>query len=91
MSKSGASKKADESSPANEKSCDDSLDKEVKFDRELDWCIQKLNTRLLNEKDSKKGTKHEQLTCFMNIIIFNSCYHYFVVVILHNIYILNSN
>lgn len=31
------------------------LDKEVKFDRELDWCIQKLNTRLLNEKDLKKG------------------------------------
>lgn len=31
------------------------LDKEVKFGRELDWCIQKLNSKLINEKDSKKG------------------------------------
>ena len=31
------------------------IEKEIKFDRELDWCIQKLNSKLLKEKDIKKG------------------------------------
>jgi hypothetical protein len=32
------------------------LEQQDKFDRELDWCIQKLSAKLEQEKDQKKGT-----------------------------------
>lgn len=44
---------ASEATPQTNGSLD--VDKEVKFDRELDWCIQKLNSKLLKENDIKKG------------------------------------
>ena len=44
---------APEATPQTNGSLD--AEKEIKFDRELDWCIQKLNSKLLKENDIKKG------------------------------------
>ncbi len=43
------------SSSIQPQSNNEELEQQLKFDKELDWCIQKLNSKLLKEKDQRKG------------------------------------